>query len=152
MDTAFPYVVPESASSISQTPPLVLRTKSVNLSSFGWTRLPMSPALPRHIQFARSIDWGATSLGPTENWGYDLRAMANLLMGSSHPCAMYWGDDYVAIYNEAYVLLAGEKHPALMGMSYKVECQEIWDLGISEVFENARVSGQATMKDDDLLL
>jgi hypothetical protein len=64
---------------------------------------------------------------------------------------MYWGDDYVAIYNEAYVLLVGEKHPALMGMSYKVAWQEIWDLGISEVFENARESGQATMKDDDLL-
>jgi hypothetical protein len=30
---------------------------------FDWTRLPVSPALPLHIQFARSIDWGATSLG-----------------------------------------------------------------------------------------
>jgi PAS domain S-box-containing protein len=49
------------------------------------------------------------------------------------------------------VLLAGEKHPALMGMSYKQAWQEIWDLGVSEVFENARVSGQATMRDDDLL-
>jgi hypothetical protein len=30
---------------------------------FDWTRLPVTPALPLHIQFARSIDWGATSLG-----------------------------------------------------------------------------------------
>jgi hypothetical protein len=30
---------------------------------FDWTRVPITPALPLHIQFARSIDWGATSLG-----------------------------------------------------------------------------------------
>ncbi len=150
VDAASPCAVPEKASLASQSSLPGLRTKSVSISSFDWTRLPMSPALPRHIQFARSIDWAATSLGPIENWSYDLRAMANLVMGSPHPCAMYWGDDYVVIYNEAYILLAGEKHPALMGMNYKVAWQEIWDLGISEVFENARVSGQATMKDDDL--
>jgi PAS domain S-box-containing protein len=63
---------------------------------------------------------------------------------------MYWGDDFIAIYNEAYVLLAGEKHPALMGMSYKAAWQELWDQGVSEVFDNAKNSGQATMKNDDL--
>lgn len=151
LDMVFVPSGPTSASPMTKVLLPAQRNKSVNLSSFDWTRLPMSPALPRHIQFARSIDWASTSLGPIENWSYDLRAMANLVMGSPHPCAMYWGDDYIAIYNEAYVLLAGEKHPALMGMSYKVAWQEIWDLGISEVFENARVSGQATMKDDDLL-
>lgn len=83
-------------------------------SSFDWTRLPMSAALPRHIQFARSIDWAATPLGPIENWSFDLRAMCNLIMGSPHPAAMYWGDEYIAVYNEAYILLAGQKHPALM--------------------------------------
>ena len=30
---------------------------------FDWTRLPVTSALPPHIQFARSVDWGATSLG-----------------------------------------------------------------------------------------
>lgn len=83
-------------------------------SSFDWTRLPISAALPRHIQFARSIDWASTPLGPIETWTFDLRAMCNLIMGSPHPAAMYWGDEYIAIYNEAYILLAGQKHPKLM--------------------------------------
>jgi hypothetical protein len=135
MNTDFPYAGPESASLIPEASLPSLKTKSVDLSSFDWTRLPMSPALPKHIQFIRSVDWAVTSLGPIEGWNCDLRAMANLVMGSPYPCAMYWGDDYIAIYNEAYVLLAGEKYPALMGMSYKVAWQEIWDLGISEVFE-----------------
>lgn len=40
---------------------------------------------------------------------------------------MYWGDDLVAIYNEAYVMLAGQKHPQLMGMRYQDAWSEIWD-------------------------
>lgn len=86
---------------------------------FDWTRLPLSDNLPRHIQFARSVDWSSTALGPIEFWPTDLRQMCNLIMASPHPAAMYWGDDLVAIYNEAYVLLAGQKHPRLMGQSYR---------------------------------
>jgi PAS domain S-box-containing protein len=63
---------------------------------------------------------------------------------------MYWGDELVAIYNEAYIGLAGQKHPQLMGQSYKEAWAEIWD-DVKEVFANARLTGQATMKDDDCL-
>jgi PAS domain S-box-containing protein len=46
--------------------------------------------------------------------------------------------------------LAGQKHPALMGQSYKVAWAEIWE-DVKDVFANARITGQATMKDDDCL-
>lgn len=52
---------------------------------FDWTRLPYSENLPRHIKFARSIDWAGTSLGPIELWPADLRQMCNLIMASPHP-------------------------------------------------------------------
>lgn len=58
---------------------------------------------------------------------------------------MYWGEDLVAIYNEAYVLLAGQKHPHLMGQNYRDAWAEIWD-EVKGVFANARLTGQATMK------
>ncbi|CAG8972971.1 hypothetical protein HYALB_00008331 [Hymenoscyphus albidus] len=118
--------------------------------SFDWTRLPLTAALPKHIQFARSIDWASTPLGPIENWAFDLRAMCNLIMGSPHPAAMYWGDEYIAIYNEAYIMLAGKKHPELMGQSYKTAWAEIWS-NVVDVFASAKHSGQSTMKDDDCL-
>jgi PAS domain S-box-containing protein len=117
---------------------------------FDWTRLEVSPSLPRHIQFARSIDWDSTALGPIEYWSADLRAMSNLIMASPHPAAMYWGDELVAIYNEAYIGLAGQKHPDLMGQAYSEAWAEIWD-DVKDVFANARQTGQATMKDDDCL-
>lgn len=62
----------------------MLNTRYPDGSSFDWTRLPITPALPRHIQFARSIDWASTPLGPIETWTFDLRAMCNLIMGSPH--------------------------------------------------------------------
>lgn len=51
-----------------------------DMGFFDWTRLALSPTLPRHIQFARSIDWASTPLGPIEYWSNDLRAMCNLIM------------------------------------------------------------------------
>ena len=117
---------------------------------FDWTRLPVTPALPRHIQFARSVDWGSTSLGPIETWCDDLRSMCNLVMANPHPAAMYWGDDLIAIYNEPYILLARQKHPQLMGQPYQEAWPEIWD-SVEGVFADAKISGQSTMKDDDCL-
>lgn len=117
---------------------------------FDWTRIPLSPAMPPHIQFARSVNWATTSLGPIEEWSSDLRGMANMVMASPHPAAMYWGEDNVAIYNEAYILLAGQKHPQLMGQSYAEAWSEIW-FAVKDVFASARLTGQATMKDDDCL-
>ena len=63
---------------------------------------------------------------------------------------MYWGDDLVAIYNEAYILLAGQKHPWLMGRPYREAWSEIWD-DVKDVFSMAKLTGQSTMKDDDCL-
>jgi len=124
------------------------RNKEVNF--FDWTRLPASVHLPAHVQFARSVDWASTALGPIEAWPPDLRQMCNLIMASPYPAAMYWGKDLVAIYNEAYILLAGQKHPKLMGQTYAEAWSEIWE-EVREVFASAQSTGQATMKDDDCL-
>ncbi|KAF4465404.1 hypothetical protein FALBO_7752 [Fusarium albosuccineum] len=119
-------------------------------SIFDWTRIPISDSLPRHIQFARSVDWASTPLGPIEDWPADLRTMSNLIMGSPHPAAMYWGTQCVIIYNEAYLDLAGRKHPKLMGSCYMDAWAEIWD-EIKPVFKSALESGQATMKHENQL-
>lgn len=73
-------------------------SRSIESNSFDWTRLPLSPSLPRHVQFARSIDWASTALGPIETWSFDLRAMCNLILASPHPAAMYWGPEYIGLY------------------------------------------------------
>lgn len=118
--------------------------------SFDWTRINVTPEMNSHIAFARSIDWAATGLGPISEWSADLRAMANMVMGSPHPAAMYWGPDYVTIYNEAYVEIAGKKHPSLMGMRYEDAWSEIWD-DLRPVLNGAYENGQSTLRNDNRL-
>lgn len=117
---------------------------------FDWTRIADIDNMTPHLRLARSNDWGLTPLGPIEGWSSDLRAMSNMIMGSPHPAAMYWGSDFTAIYNEAYIDLAGSKHPKLMGQSYTEGWAEIWD-EMKPVFDAAWLHGQATMKHDDRL-
>ncbi|KAI2602256.1 hypothetical protein GGR54DRAFT_654408 [Hypoxylon sp. NC1633] len=123
----------------------------VSQNSFDWTRIPLTPDLPEHVQFARSRDWASTPLGPIELWSPELRAMANMVMGSPNPVAMYWGPELTTIYNEAYVTLAGAKHPKMMGQSYKEAWGEIW-ADLAPTMDSAWESGQATMKNDDRLI
>ena len=117
---------------------------------FDWTRMPISPMLPPHIRFTRGINWSSTALGPIENWSSELRSMCNLLMASPHPAAMYWGEDLIVIYNEAYIQIAGEKHPSLMGKPYRVAWAEIWD-AVKDRLAAAIRAGESTMVEDDLL-
>ncbi|KPM40680.1 hypothetical protein AK830_g5837 [Neonectria ditissima] len=119
-------------------------------SIFDWTKIPITECLPEHIRFARSVDWASTPLGPIEDWQADLRAMSNLIMGSPHPAAMYWGPQFVCIYNAAYLEMAGQKHPQLMGACYQDAWPEIWD-EIKPVFKSALEAGQATMKHENQL-
>jgi PAS domain S-box-containing protein len=118
--------------------------------SFDWTRITVTPDMNQHIHFARTTDWASTSLGPIEHWSADLRAMANMVMGSPHPAAMYWGPELVTIYNEAYLELAGQKHPALMGQRYQDAWAEIWD-DIGPVLRGAFENGQSTLRNDNRL-
>ena len=112
------HASPPSRSGLRPTEAIVATTTAGDLDKvlvpdqsdsgfFDWTRLPVTQALPAHIQFTRSIDWAATKLGPIQGWSTELRSMCNLIMASPHPAAMYWGEDLVAIYNEAYILLGG---------------------------------------------
>ncbi|CRK13695.1 hypothetical protein BN1708_017196, partial [Verticillium longisporum] len=76
--------------------------------------------------------------------------MANMVMGSPHPAALYWGPEFVTIYNEAYIELAGQKHPSLMGMRYADAWSEIWD-DLQPIMQSAWDSGQSTLKNDNQL-
>jgi signal transduction histidine kinase len=128
----------------------VLQSQLTSRDSFDWTRISLTDNLPDHIYFARTLDWASTPLGPTEDWAQDLRTMANLIMASPHAAAMYWGPEHVAIYNESYIELAGQKHPSLMGMRYREAWEEIWH-EIEPVFQKAFDTGQAIMKNENQL-
>jgi len=76
----------------------------------------------------RSMDWSQTTLGPIEGWSAALRTSLSTVLASPFPMALYWGPEYVHLYNDAYRPLLGTKHPAAMGKVVHDMLQEIRDV------------------------
>jgi hypothetical protein len=75
----------------------------------------------------REFDWGNTPLGPLESWSPTLRMMVRFLLANRFPLLLWWGPDFIQIYNDPYRPVLGDKHPA-RGLGKPVrECwSEIW--------------------------
>ncbi|KAG6008499.1 hypothetical protein E4U54_008694 [Claviceps lovelessii] len=115
-----------------------------------WTSVPIADEMDDHKVFTRSIDWASTPLGPIDEWSWDLRSASDMTMRTPYPAAMYWGPEFITMYNKPYVELAGKKHPRLTGQPYQEGWAEIWD-EIKPVVLRAWNEGESTMKHDDRL-
>ncbi len=63
----------------------------------------------------RGMDWSTSPLGPPEAWPQALRAAAALCLTAPAPVLIYWGPDFVVLYNDATIALIGGLHPASLG-------------------------------------
>jgi signal transduction histidine kinase len=99
----------------------------------------------------RSIDWGATSLGPVAGWTQALRTTVGLLLRSTFPMLLWWGPEFVQIYNDAYRPVPGAKHPDSFGQPGSECWPEIWHI-IGPMAEVPFRGGPATTSDDLALL
>ena len=63
----------------------------------------------------RAHPWAATRLGTPDTWPAALRNTVSLMLAHSFPMCVLWGADLLAIYNDAYRALLGERHPSLLG-------------------------------------
>mgnify|MGYP003645082929 FL=1 len=79
-------------------------------------------------ELIRVMDWGKTSLGQIGNWPLSLRTTLAIILHSSHPMFLFWGDELICFYNDAYRPSLGieGKHPAI-GKKGKEVWPEIWD-------------------------
>jgi hypothetical protein len=70
----------------------------------------------------RAKDWSATPLGPPETWSPALKMMVGLLLANRFPQLLWWGPDYISIYNDAYRPVLGTKHPTALGRPF----HDVW--------------------------
>lgn len=63
----------------------------------------------------RSFDWSITGLGRIEVWPQSLKTAVNIVLQSPLPMVMLWGLDGIMLYNDAYSVFAGGRHPFLLG-------------------------------------
>ena len=59
----------------------------------------------------RNYDWTNTPLGDPENWEQSLKTCVRIMLTSPQPMFVWWGNELINIYNDAYRFVMGEKHP-----------------------------------------
>lgn len=99
----------------------------------------------------RNFDWSATPLGPIEHWPQSLKTATALLLRSPVPIVMLWGPDGVMIYNDAYSVFAGGRHPRLLGSNVREGWPEVADFN-DNVMKVGLAGGTLAYKDQELTL
>ncbi|HEX8115008.1 MAG TPA: ATP-binding protein, partial [Kofleriaceae bacterium] len=99
---------------------------------------------------ARSIDWSKTAIGPVERWSQALRSTVALVLHNHSPMLLWWGPEFIQIYNDAYRPVPGDKHPRALGQPASECWSEIWHI-IGPMVEAPFRGGPASVSDDLLL-
>src|SRR5689334_4689657 len=99
----------------------------------------------------RERDWASTPIGPADAWPPSLRTALSICLESRFPILIWWGPEFVMLYNDAYAPLIGSKHPNALGQRGTDCFPEIWDI-IGPMLAGVRERGESTWSDDRLLL
>ncbi len=99
----------------------------------------------------RSIDWRTTPLGPAAEWRQSLRTAAQHLSEFALPIALYWGPEFLMLYNDSLLPMVGSnKHPHAMGQPALVVLAEIRGI-IEPLLRHVSTTGEATWSEDLML-
>ncbi len=72
-----------------------------------------------------SFDWAATPLGAPVRWPASLKTIVGTLLRSPIAMILLWGEDGHMIYNAAYAVVAGDRHPAILGAKVREGWPEV---------------------------
>ncbi len=95
----------------------------------------------------RVYDWAETALGPADEWSRGFSTALALCLGSRLCSAIYWGEEHLVLYNDAYSTLLGSRHPWALGRSADEVWSEAFDV-IGPLMCHTLETGEATGADD----
>ena len=99
----------------------------------------------------RSMDWSKTSLGPVAGWPQSLRTTVSICLASDLPICVIWGPGLVQLYNDAYRVICGDKHPQSMGQNFSECWREAWPV-IGEAYDSALAGDTAFLENQHIFL
>jgi len=79
-------------------------------------------------ELMRRHDWSTTPLGAAQSWPLSLKTAVSLILRAQQPMFISWGPAYISLYNDGYLPILGDKHPASLGHSMAEVWSEIWDV------------------------
>jgi two-component sensor histidine kinase len=95
----------------------------------------------------RALDWSKTSLGPIAAWPAHLRSAVSLMLPAQAQIVLFWGPDFVALYNDAYASTIGDKHPRALGRPAQENWTELWD-DLEPLLRRVRETGETVYAKD----
>jgi PAS domain-containing protein len=75
----------------------------------------------------RALDWSDSPLGPPHHWSQALKTTVSMLLAAQAQIVLFWGPDFVALYNDAYAPGIGANHPRALGRPAIENWGELWD-------------------------
>lgn len=99
----------------------------------------------------REKDWSRSPLGAIANWPASLRTTVSLVLNSSFPLDLVWGDQHTQIYNDTYRIICGAKHPDSMGQNF-TECWASAFPVIGDAYYSALSGKTAFLEDQRMFL
>lgn len=99
----------------------------------------------------RSMDWSETSLGPVAEWPQSLRTTVSICLASDLPICVIWGPGLVQLYNDAYRVIIGEKHPRSMGQNFSECFRDAWPV-IGAAHDSALAGDTAFLETQQIFL
>ena len=99
----------------------------------------------------RAYDWSANPLGHPETWPQSLRTAVRILLNTNHPMFIWWGEELIQFYNDAYRQTMGpERHPSALGQRGRECWAEIWP-AIGPQIEQVMSGGGPTWHENQLV-
>ena len=99
----------------------------------------------------RAFPWGESPVGPIDQWPDALLITVNTILTSKHPMFLWWGDELIQFYNDAYrPSIREDKHPSALGQPGKECWQEIWHI-IGPQIDAVMTRGEATWHENQLV-
>jgi len=98
-----------------------------------------------------TFDWTSTSLGPVAGWPLSLKTMTGFLLRSPVPIVMLWGEEGYMLYNDAYSVFAGGRHPELLGSKVRDGWPEVAAFN-DNVMKVGLAGGTLAYKDQEFTL
>ncbi|RDJ05844.1 PAS domain S-box protein [Rhizobium grahamii] len=67
-----------------------------------------------------------SSLGQPSTWPHCLKSAVDLMLAAKAQIVLFWGGEFIALYNDAYAPTIGTKHPRALGRPARENWGELW--------------------------
>ncbi len=98
-----------------------------------------------------AYDWSRTAVGPLQEWPAHMKHATAFMLRSAVPIVMLWKEPGVMVYNDAYSVFAGNRHPQLLGSDVREGWPEVADFN-DNVMKVGLAGGTLSYHDQELTL